>query len=336
MRLGLVFDYSGLDAAAAVQTAQHVESLGYHSIWTTEAYGTDALVPLTWMAAHTSRIHLGTGIMQIPARTPSATAQAAMTLDMLSGGRMLLGLGASGPQVAEGWHGQAYGRPLQRTREYVAVIREILKREQPLQFDGDYYQIPYAGSDATGLGKPLKTILHPRSDIPIYLAAIGPKNVALAGEIADGFLPIFWSPDRWQEAFGESLGGVDFSRFDIAASVKVVVGDDVDACRDELRPFFALYIGGMGAKGRNFYNDLAARYGYPDAAAEIQDHFLSGRRAEAAAAVPDALIDEVALVGPPERIAERLEAWRASPVTTLNVWTTQPHALDVMAEVAGI
>jgi F420-dependent oxidoreductase-like protein len=248
---------------------------------------------------------------------------------------MLLGVGASGPQVAEGWHGQAYGRPLQRTREYVAVIREILRREQPLQFDGDYYQIPYAGPDATGLGKPLKTILHPRADIPIYVAAIGPRNVALAAEIADGFLPIFWSPDHWEDAFGDALAGVDFSSFDVAASVKVVVGDDVDACRDELRPFFALYIGGMGARRRNFYHDLAGRYGFPDAADEIQDHFLAGRRAEAAAAVPDALIDEVALVGPRERIAERLEAWRASPVTTLNVWTTQHEALDVMAELAG-
>lgn len=335
MRLGLNFNYAGLDPARAVSLAQHAESLGFHSLWTAEAYGSDAIVPLTWVAAHTSRIHLGTGIMQMPARTPAMTAMTAATLDKMSGGRMLLGLGLSGPQVVEGWHGQAYGKPLVKTREYVAIVREILKREKPLEFSGEHYQIPYRGADATGLGKPLKTILHPRADIPIYLAAIGPKNVKLAGEIADGFLPIFWSPTRWKEAFGDALAGVDLSRFDVAPSVTIVLGDDVAACRDLVKPFVALYVGGMGARGRNFYNDLACRYGYEAAAKEIQDLYLDGKKKEAAAAVPDELVDEVALVGPRERIRDRLEAWKESPVTTLIMPATQPEAMELMAELVA-
>jgi F420-dependent oxidoreductase-like protein len=332
MRLGLNFAYTGLDPRAAVETAQRAEALGFHSIWTAEAYGSDAIVPLTWMAAHTERLQLGTGIMQMPARTPAMTAMTAATLDQLSGGRMLCGLGLSGPQVAEGWHGQPYGKPLERTREYVAILREIWKREKPLEFDGVQYQIPYRGDGATGLGKPLKTILHPRPDIPIYLAAIGPKNVKLAAEIADGFLPIFWSPQRWEAAFGESLAGVDFTTFDVAPSVTVVVGDDVAACRDMVKPFLALYVGGMGARGRNFYNDLACRYGYEGAAKEVQDLYLDGKKAEASAAIPDDLVDEVALVGPKERIAERLELWKASPVTTLIINALQPEAMQIVAD----
>jgi F420-dependent oxidoreductase-like protein len=335
MRLGLNFAYTGLDPKVAVDTATFAESLGFDSIWTAEAYGSDAIVPLTWMAAHTSRIKLGTGIMQMPARSPAMTAMTIATLDAMSGGRALCGLGLSGPQVAEGWHGQAYGKPIGKTREYVTILREIWKREKPLEFSGEHYEIPYRGADATGLGKPLKTILHPRADIPIYLAAIGPKNVKLAAEIADGFLPIFWSPTRWQEAFGESLAGVDFDRFDVAASCSVVLGDDVDACRNMLKPFLALYIGGMGARGRNFYNDLACRYGYDAAAKEIQDLYLDGKKAEAAAAVPDDLVDEVALVGPKERIAERIEAWKSSPVGTLVVNAMQREAMEAVAEAAS-
>jgi F420-dependent oxidoreductase-like protein len=332
MRLGLNFAYTGLDPRAAVDTAQRAEALGFHSIWTAEAYGSDAIVPLTWMAAHTERLHLGTGIMQMPARTPAMTAMTAATLDQLSGGRMLCGLGLSGPQVAEGWHGQPYGKPLVRTREYVTIVREIWKREKPLEFDGSQYQIPYRGEGATGLGKPLKTILHPRTDIPIYLAAIGPKNVRLAAEIADGFLPIFWSPTRWESAFGESLAGVDFDTFDVAPSVTVVVGDDVAACRDMVKPFLALYVGGMGARGRNFYNDLACRYGYEGAAKEVQDLYLDGKKADAAAAIPDELVDEVALVGPKERITERLELWKASPITTMIINAMQPEAMQIVAD----
>jgi F420-dependent oxidoreductase-like protein len=257
----------------------------------------------------------------------------AATLDLLSGGRLLLGLGLSGPQVVEGWHGQPYGKPLAKTREYVEIVRTAIEREQPLEHHGPHYDIPYSGSDATGLGKPLTLIIHPvRSEIPIYLAAIGPKNVALAAEIADGWLPIFFAPDRFAETYGEAFGETDLDRFDVAPTVTVVLGDDVDACRSMVKPALALYIGGMGARGRNFYNDLACRYGYDAAAKTIQDLYLDGKKREATEAVPDELVDEVALCGPKERIAELLESWRRSPVTTLIVGTGQPEALDVMAE----
>jgi F420-dependent oxidoreductase-like protein len=231
MRLGLNLGYFG--AAAPSQTVplvQHAESLGYHSVWTAEAYGSDAIVPLTWAAAHTEKIGLGTAIMQMPGRTPANTAMTAATLDLLSGGRMLLGLGLSGPQVVEGWHGEAYGKPLGKTREYVEIVRTILQREKPLEHHGRHYDIPYSGEDATGLGKPLKLIVHPiRSDIPIYLAAIGPKNVALAAEIANGWLPIFFAPDRFAETYGEAFGSTDLEQFDVAPTVTVILGDDVDA-----------------------------------------------------------------------------------------------------------
>jgi F420-dependent oxidoreductase-like protein len=334
MRLGINLGYFG--AAPPGQTVplvQHAESLGYHSVWTAEAYGSDSIVPLTWVAAHTSTIGLGTAIMQMPARTPANTAMTAATLDLLSGGRVLLGLGLSGPQVVEGWHGQPYGKPLTKTREYVEIVREILRREKPLEHHGPHYDIPYSGPDATGLGKPLKLILHPkRADVPIYLAAIGPKNVALAAELADGWLPIFFAPDRFEETYGESFGDTDLDRFDVAPTVSVIVGDDVDACRSMVKPALALYIGGMGARGRNFYNDLACRYGYEGPAKQIQDLYLDGKKGEATAAVPDELVDEVALCGPKERIAELLEPWRKAPVTTMIVGTGQPEALDLMAE----
>src|SRR4051794_29355175 len=332
MRLGLAVNYTGLDPTAAVATAQHAEELGFHSIWAGEAYGSDAVVPLTWMAAHTSRIHIGSDIFQMPARTPAMTAMTAATLDQMSGGRMLLGLGLSGPQVVEGWHGEAYGKPLGKTREYVEIVRTILRREKPLEHHGEHYDIPYSGPSATGPGKPLKTILHPRADIPIYLAAIGPKNVALTAEVADGWLPIFFSPVRWKEVFGESIGDRDLSTFDVAPMVIVVPGDDVEACRSMVKPMLALYIGGMGARGRNFYNDLACRYGYEAAAKEIQNLYLDGKKGEAAAAVPDELVDEVSLCGPKSRIAELLEPWKASPVTTLILGTAQPEAMQLMAE----
>ena len=334
MRLGLNLGYFG--AAAPSQTVpivQHAESLGYHSVWTAEAYGSDAVVPLTWVAAHTEKIGLGTAILQMPGRTPANTAMTAATLDLLSGGRALLGLGLSGPQVVEGWHGQPYGKPLAKTREYVEIVRTIIKREAPLEHHGPHYDIPYSGADATGLGKPLKLIIHPvRSEIPIYLAAIGPKNVALAAEIADGWLPIFFAPDRFAETYGEAFGSTDLDRFDVAPTVTVILGDDVDACRSMVKPALALYIGGMGARGRNFYNDLACRYGYEGPAKTIQDLYLDGKKREAAEAVPDELVDEVALCGPKGRTAELLESWRRSPVTTLIVGTGQPEALDVMAE----
>ncbi|MEK7701667.1 MAG: LLM class F420-dependent oxidoreductase, partial [candidate division NC10 bacterium] len=287
-------------------------------------YGSDAVTPVAWIAALTTRLHVGTGIMQMAGRTPAATAMTAMTLDALSGGRFRLGLGVSGPQVVEGWHGLPFGKPLVRTREYVEIVRAIFRREKPLEYRGEYYQIPYAGPGATGLGKPLKSILHGRPDIPIYLAAVGPRNIALAAEIADGWIPVYFAARRmkmFREWLDEGFrrAGKSGAGFDIMPMVGVVVGDDVEACRRPMKAKLALYVGGMGARGRNFYNDLARRYGYEDAARTIQDLYLSGRKAEAEAAVPDALVDEVALCGPRERIRERLGEWRSAGVTTLMV-----------------
>jgi F420-dependent oxidoreductase-like protein len=324
----------------AVAHVKEVERLGYDSAWTAEAYGTDCITPLTWLMAHTERLRFGSAIMQMPARTPAMTAMTAMTLDLMSGGRFLLGLGLSGPQVVEGWHGQPYGKPLTKTLEYVEIVRTILRREEPLEHHGETYDIPYSGQGATGLGKPLKIIGKPRADIPIYIAAIGPKNVELAAEIAEGWLPIFFSPYRLAETYGAALdagfakAGSSKSRnaFDIAPSVTVLVGDDVDALRGLVKPVTALYVGGMGARGRNFYNDLACRFGYEAAAKDVQDLYLDGKKQEAAGAVPDELIDEIALVGPKERIAERLEPWRDAGVTTMIVLGQQPEALRVMAE----
>ena len=336
MRLGLSVGYSGATIHLPLEMVQEAERLGFYAVWTAEAYGSDAISPLAWLGVQTKRIKLGTAIMQIPARTPAATAMTAITLDQLSGGRFLLGLGLSGPQVAEGWHGQPYGKPLQRTREYVDIVRKILKRDAPLEHNGEHYRIPYRGADATGLGKPLKSILHGRADLPIYLAAIGPKNVELAAEIADGWLPIFFSPRHYQSAFKShveaGLALASKKEFDIAPSVMVVMGDDVDACRAMLKPYLALYVGGMGAKGRNFYNALACRYGYEAAASKVQDLYLAGKRQEAVQAVPDALVDEVALCGPKERIKERLNAWRETPITTLNLAAFDLDSLRAMAE----
>jgi F420-dependent oxidoreductase-like protein len=334
MRLGLNLGYWGADASQVVDVARHAESLGFHSVWTAEAYGSDAVVPLTWVGAQTSKIGLGTAIMQMPARSPAMTAMTAVTLDLLSGGRALLGLGLSGPQVAEGWHGQPYGKPLAKTREYVDIVRTIIKREAPLEHHGEHYDIPYNGPGATGLGKPLKLIVHPKREIPIYLAAIGPKNVALAAEIANGWLPVWFSPTR-MDVYAEAFEGRDLTDFDIAPTVSVVLGDDAAACRAMVKPMLALYIGGMGARGRNFYNDLACRYGFEAAAKEVQDLYLDGKKQEATAAIPDELVDEVALCGPKERIAELVEPWLKSPVTTMVVATVQREALDVMAELVA-
>jgi F420-dependent oxidoreductase-like protein len=325
MRLALHLSYSGSRFSLDMDLIEEVERLGFDSVWTAEAYGSDAVTPAAWVAARTTRLHVGTAIMQIPGRTPAMAAMTAMTLDALSGGRFRMGLGVSGPQVVEGWHGTAFGKPLARTREYVEVVRTILRREKPLEFRGAYYQVPYAGSDATGLGKPLRSILHGRADLPIYLAAIGPRNVALAAEIADGWIPVFFSPDRmamfraWLDE-GFRAAGKDAAaraRFDVMPAVPVVLGERLEDCRAAIRPHLALYVGGMGARGKNFYNELARRYGYEDAARTIQDLYLSGRKAEAEAAIPDALVDEVALCGPRERIRERLAAHRQAGVTTL-------------------
>ncbi|MCW5882530.1 MAG: LLM class F420-dependent oxidoreductase [Anaerolineae bacterium] len=338
MRLGLNLGYWSGGPADHVALAQAAESLGYDSVWTAEAYGSDAVTPLTWIAARTERIKVGTAIMQMPARTPAMTAMTAATLDMLSGGRVLLGLGVSGPQVVEGWHGVAYGNPLKRSREYVDIVRAILRREQPLEYHGEVYDIPAQGG--TGLGKPLKLIIHPlRATIPIYLAAIGPKNIALAAEIADGWLPIFFAPQRaevfrssLEEGFARAGGGKGMADFDIAVTVPVVMGSDVAGCRMWVKPMLALYIGGMGARGKNFYNELARRYGYDEAADRIQDLYLAGRRDEAIAAVPDELVDDVALCGPRERIAERIGLWRNAGVNTMILGVIDPATLRTMAE----
>jgi F420-dependent oxidoreductase-like protein len=339
VRLGLQLGYD--DPVGWTALAEEAERCGFHSVWTSEAYGSDAVSPLAWVGARTERIRLGTAIMQMPARSPATTAATVATLDLLSGGRMLLGLGTSGPQVAEGWHGQAWGKPLTRTREYVEIVRTILRRDAPLEHHGEHYDVPYSGADATGLGKPLKLIVHPpRPDVPIYLAAIGPKNVALAAEIADGWLPIFFSPERFAETHlpmleeGFARRGGKPEGWDLAAHVPVVCADDAAAARDALKPLLALYVGGMGAKGRNFYTRLAERYGYADAAATIQDLYLEGRKGEAAAAVPDALVDEVALVGDRARIADRLGAFRDCGVDTLVLQARQPEALRLLADLA--
>lgn len=340
MRLGMMLGYSGAKIDLPLDLIQEADRLGVYAVWSAEAYGSDALTPLAWLASQTQQIRLGTAIMQMPARTPAMSAMSAITLDQLSGGRFLMGLGLSGPQVVEGWHGQAYGKPLVRTREYINIVRQVFAREAPLSFDGDYYQIPYQGEDATGLGKPLKSIIHGRADIPIYLAAIGPKNVTLAAEIADGWLPIFFSPERYNDTykaqieagFAKAGHGKSLANFDIAPSVAVSVSDDLESALNQFKPMLALYIGGMGAKGKNFYYDLACRYGYEAAADEIQALYLEGKRAEAVAAVPNALVDEISLCGPRERIRERLEMWKSSPITTLNMMVYDLESLRTMAE----
>jgi F420-dependent oxidoreductase-like protein len=339
MRFGLNAGYSGARMSLPMDLIQEADRLGFHSVWTAEAYGSDAVTPAAWIAARTERLCVGTGIMQMPARSPAMTAMTATTLDQLSGGRFLLGLGASGPQVVEGWHGVAYGKPMKRTREYIEIVRQIWKREKPVEHQGEHYQIPYHGPGASGLGKPLKSILHGRQ-IPIYVAAVGPKSVAQAAEIADGWLPIFYSPYRAPAAYRASLeegfrkagGGKGLKDFDIAAGPTVILGDDVAACLNFIKPILALYVGGMGARGKNFYNDLARRYGFEDAAKTIQDLYLDGKKNEATAAVPDELADEVSLVGPKERIRDRLAAWTESPVTTMICATMQIEAVRLLGE----
>ncbi|MCS6835742.1 MAG: LLM class F420-dependent oxidoreductase [Anaerolineae bacterium] len=338
MKLGLIISYSGAKLELPLELILEADRLGYHALWTSEAYGSDAVTPLAWIGALTQRIKLGTGIMQMPARTPAMTAMTAMTLDQLSGGRMLLGLGLSGPQVAEGWHGVAYGKPLVKTREYVTIVRKIFARQEPLVFDGEHYQIPYRGEDATGLGKPLKSILHSRPDIPIYIAAIGPKNIELAAEIADGWLPIFFAPERYHETFHEHVeaglakAAKTADQFDIAPTVSVAMDDDFEVACNMLKPMLALYIGGMGAKGKNFYNELAVRYGFEAEATLIQDLYLEGKKAEAMAAVPNELVDAVALVGSAARIKDRLQLWRESGIGTLNIGTYDINVLRLIAE----
>lgn len=343
MRLGLMLGYAAGKIQLPLELVQEADRLGVYAIWTAEAYGSDAVSPLAWMGAQTKNIKLGTAIMQMPGRTPANAAMTAMTLNQISGGRFLMGLGLSGPQVVEGWHGVSYARPLTRTREYVEIVRQIFARQERLTYEGKIYQIPYNGADATGLGKPLKSTLQADPAIPIYLAAIGPQNVTLAAEIADGWLPIFFSPQKYaqiyepaiQEGFARAGGGKGYDRFDIAPMVSVVIEENMEIAYNMLRPLLALYIGGMGAKGKNFYNDLAVRYGFEEAAVKVQELYLAGRQGEAMMAIPPELIDEVALVGPKARVKERLSLWLNSPITTMNMTVFNVETLRAMVELIG-
>lgn len=341
LRLGLTT--GGADGPALIALVQEAERLGFDSTWCGESYGVDAVTRLAWLGGQTSRIKLGSSILQVPARTPALTAMTAITLDALTGGRFILGLGPSGPQVVEGWYGVPYGKPLTRLREYVEIVRAVLAREAPLKYEGEHYQIPYMGPGATQLGKPLKCIQHGRRDMKIYTAAISPAGLACAGEVGNGVLPLFMDPERDDLIEPHVKNGmqragrpVDFKQFDIAPFVPVHVGDDLAACRQPVKEWLALYVGGMGARGKNFYNDYVARMGYAAEAAKIQDLFLGGKKAEAAAAVPDKLVDTVALVGPPARIRERLQAWKAAgergSVGTLILMKTNSAGLRLVAE----
>jgi len=339
MDLGLIIGYwpsSGPppDAAAQIATA---ERLGFKSVWMSEAYGSDCFTPLAWWGSATERVQLGTAITQISARTPASTAMTAITLDHLTGGRFILGLGVSGPQVVEGWYSQTYAKPLARTREYIDIIRAIVARDKPVEYVGEHYQMPLVGG--TGFGKPLKSIVRPlRTDIPIYLGAEGPKNVALAAEICDGWLPMFFSPKAdgfYREALAEGFARAGARQtadtFEVACVVPTIVGDDVEACADLLRPTLALYIGGMGAKDRNFHKDVFSRLGYEAECDKIQEAYLAGRKDEAAGYVPTQMVEDVYLVGPKDKIRDDLGAWRESCVTQLLV-SGPPFLLEEIAE----
>jgi F420-dependent oxidoreductase-like protein len=320
---------------------QLAERLGYDSFWTAEAYGSDALTPLAWWGSKTETIKLGTGIIQISARTPAATAMAAITMDHLCGGRFILGLGVSGPQVVEGWYGAPYNKPLARTREYIQIIRDIIDREKPVSFVGDQYQMPFPGG--MELGKPLKSTVHPfRNHIPIYLGAEGPKNVALAAEICDGWLPLFFAPkdnqfyvDALNKGFaaaGKPLIGETGNDFEVVCPVSIIPNDDIEAAADRIRPMLALYMGGMGAKGANFHHEVFCRMGYEDVADRVQELYLEGKKQEAAAAIPVKLVEEIALIGPIDKIKEDLAQWDDSVVTTLQI-SGPDQLLELMATV---
>jgi F420-dependent oxidoreductase-like protein len=341
MKLGLGMGYwSAGPPPDMLATVQEAERLGFDSMWTAEAYGSDALTPLAWFGSHTSRIKLGTGICQMPARTPTALGMAAMTLDHLSEGRLLLGVGASGPQVVEGWYGQSYPKPLARSREYIDILRTTIARDV-VEFSGDHYTLPFAGDTGTGLGKALKSTIHPRrTEIPIYLGAEGPKNIALAGEIADGWVAMLYSPkdDAWyRERLAEGFAKRSPDRspaenFEVVCLAPAVINPDVEAAADMIRPHLALYAGGMGARGANFHFDAIARAGFEAEATKIQELYLAGNKKDAIAAVPTEMVEAMALIGPPEKIRDDLAAWEEGVVTTLLV-TGPPVLLRALAEI---
>jgi F420-dependent oxidoreductase-like protein len=319
MKLGMFLKTAEAVSGLNMDVVLEAEKLGFDSCWAGESYSSDAVTPITWMLSRTTKIKGGTSIMQMPARTPACAAMTALTLQALSGNRFLCGVGPSGPQVIEGWHGVAYGKPQARTKEYIAIIRQILERKAPLEHTGEHYQIPYAGPGATGLGKPLKSIMHGDPSMKFYTAAISPAGLRTAGECADGVLPIYMSPEQAdlvaapvQEGMAKAGSAKTLAAFDIAPYVRIRVGNDLEACRNAIKPELAFYIGGMGARSKNFYNDYAKRLGYEEAAVKIQNLFLDGKRAEATAAVPDKLVDEISLIGPPARIKDRLQAWQAT------------------------
>ena len=322
-----------------LEAVQEAENLGFDSAWTAEAYGSDALTPLAWVGSHTSRIRLGTGICQLPARTPTAMAMAAMTMDHLSEGRFILGLGASGPQVVEGWYGQPYPKPLARTREYVDIVRRVIAREEPVAHASDFFQLPYQGG--AGLGKALRSTIHPRrKDLPIFLGAEGPKNIALTAEIADGWVSMLYSPnqDSWyRERMAEGFAKRAPERtpaadFEVACLVPVMINPDVEAAADFIRPFLALYAGGMGAKGANFHHDVIARSGWEAEALKIQELYLAGNKADAIASIPTRMVEDFALVGPPDKIRGELDRWRETAITTM-VISGPPPLLRAMADI---
>ncbi len=340
MKLALSIGYSGAQMALPVARVQRAEALGFDAVWTAEAYGSDAFSPLAYLAAVTKRIKLGTGIIQLAARTPANAAMTAATIDALAGGdRLLLGIGVSGPQIVEGWYGQPWGRPYHRVKDYVAIIRKILRREAPVTHDGSEIALPYQGPGAVGLAKPLKSILHMNPRIPIYLGTGAPEMVRLTGEIADGWLPLGFVPGSlpeylpWLEQ-GFARGRRSLKDLEITAGCHVQVGNDVKAALAALKPEVALYVGGMGARSKNFHKDLMTRRGFGEAAARVQELYLAGRKDEAAAAVPDEWVDQKSLVGPKARIIERFRAWAESGATTLTVRAQQDEALEVMAEAA--
>lgn len=332
MRFGVKLNASAITGPRLIETARAAEDLGFDSLWNSESYGSDAVSPLAWAGAHTERLRLGTNIIQTVARTPAMTAMTAMTLDLVTDGRFVLGIGPSGPQVAEGWHGVPFDRPLGRTREYVSILRQVFTRERTLVHEGAHYQIPADGAGTTGLGKPLKSMLGARPDIPILLAGIGPRTVATATEIADGLILSFMGPEQCTKIYGEAIAAARSPAFEVVCTVDVAIGDDFDQCRDAVRPRIALYVGGMGARAQNFYTDLFARLGYETEARRIQDLYLAGRVAEAQAAVTDEMVDEVALVGPPGRIREQLDRWNSSPVTTLVLNTNDLDILEAVTK----
>ena len=341
MKIGLMLGYSGSQITIDMDQIKKAESLGFDSVWTAEAYGSDAVSPAAWILAQTSKIKVGTCIMQMPARSPAMAAMTAMTLDQLSGGRFIVGLGASGPQVVEGWHGVPYGKPVTRTKEYIRIMKQIFKREGPVEFNGKMYQMPVKGEGTTGLGKPLKSIIHGNPDTPIYTASITPNGLTAAGEVADGVFPVFMSPERSAPILDPVKAGLEKSGrtladFDIAAMVPCILDDNLQGCRDLIKPFLALYIGGMGAKGKNFYTSYATRMGFGDEAEKIQDLYLAGSKDEAAAAVPDQLVDEIALIGSAEQIKERAKVWKEKAakgeVGSMLLNVQQPEALEVLAD----